>query len=453
MQNGVNTLLLDAEGTIVEYGGWDVDPVVIDKIKTLRENGLENVAIVTNAKIKDDKDDTSFLKLAWWADQIGADIVFTPQDSSERKPSPKMLLKALAHFGIKPDQALVIGDKLSSDIRAANFAGIASVYLEEYFGELDHWGDAVGRRPAEDIFATTLPYIFDEPWQPLFQPATEALVEVLERGDTRLTIAPVELLSDPKVSDETLELTDKIAGIGRGRRVILPDEVVDKIPDPWHASVTGPIKKFTTLPDWVDNYLKDHGNGIADILTKSRYPLGVWIAGLVVSEKYKAAHMLHTAAMLTDLFDGKLARKGKDGGTEEGGKLDNEADKFFTVVVDGALSVKVPSYRKHATVRAIRDEGMMKRVIRPFFDALDIDTSAIPASKLSTVLAMLDQNIMLLSLSLGREAGENEIMEWIATMAKIGSMAYSPVAYIKRDALKRRDEEMVPYVKEQLLLK
>lgn len=50
-------------------------------------------------------------------------------DHPDRKPNPGMLLRALADFGVAPEDAVMIGDK-PSDMEAARRAGVHGVFFE-----------------------------------------------------------------------------------------------------------------------------------------------------------------------------------------------------------------------------------------------------------------------------------------------------------------------------------
>ena len=60
-------------------------------------------------------------------DGLGATDLFTtiesPEDSSELKPDPGMLLRALEKLGVSPDRAVMVGDS-TNDVRAAQAARI-----------------------------------------------------------------------------------------------------------------------------------------------------------------------------------------------------------------------------------------------------------------------------------------------------------------------------------------
>lgn len=143
---GINTLLLDAEGTFVPYKGQNVPEDIKTYIAKQRLAGIDNIAIVTNSRPIDEE---SRIRLNGWTSQIGADAIFSPRNWYEHKPAPNMLLEAVTHFNIKPEQALVIGDKLTADIKAANAAGIDSIWIEKPLGDKDMLLDKVIRRRAE----------------------------------------------------------------------------------------------------------------------------------------------------------------------------------------------------------------------------------------------------------------------------------------------------------------
>ncbi len=57
------------------------------------------------------------------------DVVVTPDDAGERKPSPKPFLRALELLGTPPDRAVSIGDSCK-DIEASRSAGIRAVLVK-----------------------------------------------------------------------------------------------------------------------------------------------------------------------------------------------------------------------------------------------------------------------------------------------------------------------------------
>lgn len=65
------------------------------------------------------------------------DIIITLDDVQNHKPHPEPLEKAVRKLGIKPDEAVYIGDS-ETDILAAHAVGMPSIHLNEIRHELAH---------------------------------------------------------------------------------------------------------------------------------------------------------------------------------------------------------------------------------------------------------------------------------------------------------------------------
>jgi len=105
-----------AESTIIK----DTD---MRLLKSLKELGY-NIAVTTNGIREVQLQRISIVGL----DAV-VDKVITSEDVGKAKPSPVMFQTALDNFSITRNEAFVIGDSLSSDIKGANNAGIRSCWL------------------------------------------------------------------------------------------------------------------------------------------------------------------------------------------------------------------------------------------------------------------------------------------------------------------------------------
>lgn len=63
------------------------------------------------------------------------DIFRFSYESGHRKPSPYMLRSALTELEVPPDEALMVGDRRSSDVAAGRAAGVGTVWLESAHSE------------------------------------------------------------------------------------------------------------------------------------------------------------------------------------------------------------------------------------------------------------------------------------------------------------------------------
>jgi phosphoglycolate phosphatase len=78
------------------------------------------------------------------------DLVVAGEDSSPLKPHPEMILRALRHFGVSSDRAVMIGDSVN-DIRAARDAGVRSCAVGYGIGDPEEL-----KRAGPDLFSETV---------------------------------------------------------------------------------------------------------------------------------------------------------------------------------------------------------------------------------------------------------------------------------------------------------
>ncbi len=89
----------------------------------LAKEKVGHIAVVTDAER-----DVAESVLASLGVLTFIDVVVTPDDAGERKPSPKPFLRALELLGTSPDRAVSIGDSCK-DIDASRSAGIRAVLV------------------------------------------------------------------------------------------------------------------------------------------------------------------------------------------------------------------------------------------------------------------------------------------------------------------------------------
>lgn len=376
---GVNTLFLDAEGTFIENDGWKIDQEVIDKIGRFREAGFENVVIVTNKKPKDER---TFVKMNYWAHQLGADIVFTPETKRERKPHPDLLLKAAAHLGVTPDQVLMVGDKLTADIQAANAAGMYSVFVKKR-GEKDLWGDEKLRRPLE-----------------------EQLLEEIAKLDT-----PFQLRKSPRYTkDDSHEKQAVPAWMNTIDPQLIKKSKIVNLGPMRAASIEVEGRLFPGVRRAVKNHYYEHGRTHADVATKMRRVAGNIAGGLILGDRIREARGAVIVGKVTDVYDGPSARGHKYGATSEGGVADYEADRENTRSTVLPAVVKGRVRARHALVRTAADELM--KPIRTYYKKRGVDTKAGWPGKGAAALEDAAEVSMLTD-------GNPEWLQYAADVAKV----------------------------------
>lgn len=111
---GIRLVLLDIDNTLVHHGARAADDFAREAVRRIQNAGM-TAWIVSNAKPK---------RAAAFAGTL--DLSFT---GLAGKPSPRGLLRACQSAGVRPDQAMMIGDQLFTDILAARRARTLAILV------------------------------------------------------------------------------------------------------------------------------------------------------------------------------------------------------------------------------------------------------------------------------------------------------------------------------------
>jgi len=151
--------VFDVDGTLVQTKSgatfrksaddWQWLPGRLEKIKTLRENGVK-LAVATNqggvafgyfSQSEILAELTRMCKQAGFP-KGGIYVCYTHPKASvdqyramedhRRKPGPSMLLEAMDDFSAEPEETLYVGDRIE-DEQAAKKAGISFMWADKYF--------------------------------------------------------------------------------------------------------------------------------------------------------------------------------------------------------------------------------------------------------------------------------------------------------------------------------
>jgi putative hydrolase of the HAD superfamily len=98
-------------------------PEAIPVLKELRKKGLK-IAIVTNQTAH-----VQLRKLEKLGFTEYVDVLVTSEEAGRDKPHPAPFIFALHKMNLKPDEVMMVGDIIDSDIEGANAAGIDSVLI------------------------------------------------------------------------------------------------------------------------------------------------------------------------------------------------------------------------------------------------------------------------------------------------------------------------------------
>lgn len=107
----------------LSHGEWVLYPDTIEVLDKVRDMGYKT-ALISNF-------DDSIHDLA---SSLGIkdkfDYVLSSEEAGAAKPSPQIYNKALDHFGLVAEEALMIGDNFSSDVQAPLDMGMQALYLD-----------------------------------------------------------------------------------------------------------------------------------------------------------------------------------------------------------------------------------------------------------------------------------------------------------------------------------
>lgn len=113
---GKTLILLDVDNTLMPWHGETVPKSSQGWIEDLKRRGL-HACVLSNTRRVD--------RLGRIAGLLGVDFI-----RGRFKPSPRMYHQALEKYGASPEQAVMVGDQLFTDVWGANRAGIDAIWVE-----------------------------------------------------------------------------------------------------------------------------------------------------------------------------------------------------------------------------------------------------------------------------------------------------------------------------------
>ena len=115
-KEGVKLLLCDLDNTLRLHSEKEPADELYDWIEDCRKVGVKIVVISNNGRKKMMQKFCEPLKIdcVWWA----------------KKPLSTKLTEAMVEYEFKPAETIMLGDKWSTDVLAAKFAGIRSWQVE-----------------------------------------------------------------------------------------------------------------------------------------------------------------------------------------------------------------------------------------------------------------------------------------------------------------------------------
>ncbi|HZH98984.1 MAG TPA: YqeG family HAD IIIA-type phosphatase [Fimbriimonadaceae bacterium] len=116
-KRGKRLLLVDVDNTLVIWRSHDIPDSTRTWIEQAKSLGMD-VCIISNTRNRE--------RLQRLAGELKIDFLL-----GRFKPSRKMFLQALAKFSVKPEQAVMVGDQLFTDVFGANRSGIEAIWVRQ----------------------------------------------------------------------------------------------------------------------------------------------------------------------------------------------------------------------------------------------------------------------------------------------------------------------------------
>ena len=120
IRNNVNLLIIDLDNTLDSYRLYEPTERAINLIQQIKNAGITPV-VVSNNTAK---------RVGQYATRLNVDYL-----SSARKPFSRRLRKFLLEKGKKPEEAMLVGDQLMTDVLAAKGAHLRVVLTEKIVKE------------------------------------------------------------------------------------------------------------------------------------------------------------------------------------------------------------------------------------------------------------------------------------------------------------------------------
>lgn len=133
-EEGKKCFLLDFDNTIGPDRAYEPNEYSFECIKAIKEHGF-SICLVSNAKSS---------RSEGIARKLGV-----PTVTYAKKPKPTGVLKALKLMDAQPNEAVMVGDQVFTDIMAGNFAGTYTILVEKY-QKKEKWYILI-KRPLEKV--------------------------------------------------------------------------------------------------------------------------------------------------------------------------------------------------------------------------------------------------------------------------------------------------------------
>ncbi len=119
-QKGIKIVFLDIDNTLALHGSFQPDDFAIEVVNNIISYDL-NICVLSNAKSNRSKEYATHLNVAYM--------------NNAMKPSPKRLLQKLRDVKLEPNQAILVGDQLFTDVWAGKNAKCFTMLVKQRYDQ------------------------------------------------------------------------------------------------------------------------------------------------------------------------------------------------------------------------------------------------------------------------------------------------------------------------------
>lgn len=127
--NGIKSILTDLDNTLIAWDNPKGSPALHEWIKTMKNSHIPVIVVSNN----------NFKRV-----QVAVHSLSLPFISRALKPLKFGLKKAIQKYHLQPDEVVMVGDQMLTDVLVANRMGIRSILVKP-LQETDAWNTRINR--------------------------------------------------------------------------------------------------------------------------------------------------------------------------------------------------------------------------------------------------------------------------------------------------------------------
>lgn len=113
-QRGVKGIITDLDNTLIEWDRPNATPQLMEWLNRLKQDGFRVIVVSNNNQVR----------VSAFADPLGI-----PYIHAAKKPTRTPFQDAISRLGLAPEEIVVIGDQMFTDVLGGNRAGLYTILV------------------------------------------------------------------------------------------------------------------------------------------------------------------------------------------------------------------------------------------------------------------------------------------------------------------------------------